>query len=415
MRAALAAPSMSDLRLGYGARRYKPIWIASGRAIPEATELVRRLETSAEDGLDPEHYHPAGLRAVLAKLPTSTRAQTAQAELLLSKTFADYVADLHSPIVGADMAFTDADLAPGRLTKQIIVSDLAAAASPQAGVASATRMNALYLQFHDALRNYRAGAAPDLDTERLMLINLERLRALPPDLGPRFVLVDAAAQRLWLYERGQPVDTMKVVVGTPQEPTPAMVGVIRYAVFNPNWNVPPDLTQKTYAPRIRASPAALNSLQMDAWSSFKKDAVKLDPKAVDWLAVSRGEKAVWLRQRPGPDNSMGAVKFMLPNDLGIYLHDTPNKALFSRSPRAFSAGCVRVEDYQRLARWLFRRDGVGPKNADPEQRIDLPGPIPVYITYLTAALEEQRLALRPDIYGRDKALLAQMPGVQKPS
>jgi murein L,D-transpeptidase YcbB/YkuD len=208
---------------------------------------------------------------------------------------------------------------------------------------------------------------------------------------------------------------MKVVVGTPEQQTPAMAALIRYAVFNPNWNVPPDLTRDTYAPRIRADRAVLRSLQMDVWSDYTPQAQMLDPASVDWSSVARGGKAVWLRQRPGPQNAMGAVKFMLPNVLGIYLHDTPNRELFAREPRTFSAGCIRVEDYKRFARWLYGRDSVGPTSAKPEQRIDLPTPVPVYITYLTAAPLGGGVESRADVYRRDPAVLAQLYPVAAPA
>ena len=205
---------------------------------------------------------------------------------------------------------------------------------------------------------------------------------------------------------------MKVVVGKPDEATPQMAGVIRYALFKPNWNVPPDLTQKVYAPRIRTDLSALDALDMDVWSDYTANARKLDPKAVDWDGVVQGRQSVWLRQRPGPRNSMGAVKFMLPNTLGIYLHDTPNKGLFASDQRTFSAGCVRVEDYKRLARWLYGGD-VGPTGDAPEQRFDLKAPTPVYITYLTAASLNGEVVARKDVYGRDALVIAQLQKGQR--
>ena len=147
---------------------------------------------------------------------------------------------------------------------------------------------------------------------------------------------------------------------------------------------------------------------MDPWSDYSDQARKLDPASIDWASVAKGDTIVGLRQRPGPQNSMGAVKFMLPNELGIYLHDTPNKALFASSQRTFSAGCVRVEDYRRLAQWLYQRRGVGPKGDASEQAVDLPAPVPVYITYFTALPEGQSVATRSDVYGRDPGLLSQL-------
>ncbi len=112
-----------------------------------------------------------------------------------------------------------------------------------------------------------------------------------------------------------------------------------------------------------------------------------------------------MRQLPGPGNSMGDIKFMMPNDYGIYLHDTPDKALFQKEDRWISNGCVRVEDARRLAKWLF---GNMPRGSDPdaEERVDLERPVPVYITYMTAGASHGGVVFRKDPYGRDAALLA---------
>lgn len=409
LRTALTAPNVADLKADYALRNFKPIWMAHGRPTPEASDLVHQMALSGQDGLDPKRYNSAVLSRLLIAAPAATSTERIHTELLLSRAFASYVTDLHAPLVGADMVYTDHDLKAGRPTAKSAMDELAAAPSVREGLLQATQMNLIYGQYREALARQRAARDSDPATTRLLQINLERARALPVDLGSRFVLVDVAAGQLQLYENGRAVDTMKVVVGTPTEQTPAMAGMIRYALFNPYWNVPPDLTRATYAPKIKARPAAINELKMDVWSDSSEAAQKLDPKAVDWAGVVRGSSAVWLRQRPGGDNAMGAVKFMLPNELGIYLHDTPNKTLFDKAPRDFSAGCVRVEDYRRLARWLFKGKAVGANGPAPDQRVDLPAPTPVYITYLTAGLDSGSVVVRPDIYRRDPALLSALP------
>ena len=266
-------------------------------------------------------------------------------------------------------------------------------------------MNPLYTRLRGAIE---ADGHADVIVRRQTLLNLERLRALPITLGSRFLLVDAASAQLWMYEDGRPVDSMKVIVGKPDEATPIMAGVIRYALFNPYWNVPPDLVRNIYAPRLRADPSVLGRLGMQVVSDYTADAKRLDPATVDWSLVARGAVVVGLRQQPGPHNSMGAVKFMLPNELGIYLHDTPNKALFEKPVRTLSAGCVRVEDYRRLALWLYRGAQVGARGDRPDQLFVLPAPVPVYITYLTMRLDGAGEVAAPDGYHRDKNLLSQL-------
>ncbi|QAY75750.1 murein L,D-transpeptidase [Sphingosinicella sp. BN140058] len=231
-------------------------------------------------------------------------------------------------------------------------------------------------------------------------LNLERARALP-SMADRYVLVDAAAQRLWMYQGGRPVDSMKVIVGRVTEPTPMLAAYIRFAVLNPYWNVPPDLVQSRVAPKVLSQGLGyIRAERYQILSDWSDDAKPVDAKTIDWRAVARGEVEVPMRQLPGPKNSMGNMKFMFPNQFGVYLHDTPDKRLFGAADRKQSAGCVRVEDARRLARWLFGRVPTA-KSAAPEQQVPLKSPVPVYITYLTAAPTGSGIAIREDIYGRD--------------
>jgi murein L,D-transpeptidase YcbB/YkuD len=133
---------------------------------------------------------------------------------------------------------------------------------------------------------------------------------------------------------------------------------------------------------------------------------------VDWDAVQQGKLQLQVRRAPGPGNSMGDIKFMMPNDLGIYLHDTHDKAVFGKDARWLSNGCVRVEDAQRLARWLF---GTMPEVADPnvETRVALQEPVAVFATYITATVSSDGVIFREDPYLRDEAVLARYFGAQR--
>jgi L,D-transpeptidase YcbB len=279
----------------------------------------------------------------------------------------------------------------------------------------------------EALRAYRAahglaaGAVADSATieslnrgpeyyERIIERNIERARALPRDLGRRYILVDTAAARLWMYEEGRPVDSMRVIVGRPTDPTPMMTAYLRYAFLNPYWNVPDDLVRRRIAPNVLEQGVAyLRERGYELLSGQGDDARLVDPATVDWRAVADGRQELRVRQRPGPGNMMGAVKFEFPNDYGIYLHDTPERQLFSAADRRQSSGCVRLEDAQRLGQWLFgRRLAAG--SSEPELRVDLPEPVPVYITYFTAAPSDRGIVFRDDAYGRDRPSLAEFSG-----
>ena len=246
--------------------------------------------------------------------------------------------------------------------------------------------------------------------ERLIQLNMERARALPAELGRRYVLVDTAAARLWMYEDGEAVDSMRVIVGKPESQTPMMASLIRYAVLNPYWNVPDDLVRSRIAPNVlRLGLPYLRERGYEVLAGWAEDSPQLDPATVDWNAVAAGRERLRVRQRPGAGNMMGDIKFRMPNDLGIYLHDTPDRTLFDAEDRRLSSGCVRLEDAQRLSRWLFGRR-VAAASPDPEQRVDLAEPVPIYITYFTAAPSEQGIAFRDDVYGRDEAGLARLAG-----
>jgi L,D-transpeptidase YcbB len=243
--------------------------------------------------------------------------------------------------------------------------------------------------------------------ERLVRVNLERARAIPADPGRRFILVDTVGATLRAYEDGRVRDRMKVIVGKTDQPTPAMAARISYAVLNPYWNLPPDLAQVRAQRVLKQGKAYLRQDKLEALSGWDADARMLSPDEVDWKAVAAGTQKLRMRQTPGPHNMMGKIKFMMPNRLGIYLHDTPDKRLFASAERRFSSGCVRLEDWTRLADWVFDGAPPSPAAVGPETRVDLPDPVPVYITYLTVeAKPGGGLAFRPDPYRRDATLLA---------
>jgi murein L,D-transpeptidase YcbB/YkuD len=193
---------------------------------------------------------------------------------------------------------------------------------------------------------------------------------------------------------------MRIVVGKPDTPTPLMAGYIRQAVLNPYWNVPEHLVRQTIAAGVLSQGIGyLRTRGYEVLADWSDDPERLDPAKIDWRAVARGEREVRVRQNPGATNAMGAVKYEFPNPQGIYLHDTPDKKLLLEDARQFSNGCIRLEDAERLGRWLL--GGALPSAANPETRVDLRQPVPIYITYLTVQPDGDRLALGADPYGLD--------------
>lgn len=236
--------------------------------------------------------------------------------------------------------------------------------------------------------------------DRKLALNLDRARLLP---GPsvRHIAVDTAAQQLVYYQDGAEAGRMRVVVGKPEEQTPMLAGVMRYAILNPYWNVPDDLAYRRVVSRV-LNGASLRTLGFEALSDWGANARVLVPEQIDWQAVADGRERIRVRQLPGPANAMGRVKFMFPNDLGIYLHDTNEPQLMGRPARYFSSGCVRLEDADRLGQWLFGRPLVA-QGGTPEQHVALPEPVPVYLTYLTAQPDGQGgVRFLDDAYDRDE-------------
>jgi len=243
--------------------------------------------------------------------------------------------------------------------------------------------------------------------EQLIIINMERARRLPaPEEQHKYVLVDAGSARLSMWQNGHVVDSMKIIVGKAETATPMMAAYIKYASVNPYWNVPPELLRSLIGPRIvKQGISYLTDREYQVLSDFGDHPQVLDPSSIDWRAVVAGQQDVRLRRLPSPANSMGMMKFMLPNYFGIYLHDSPEKEHFAKNELWISNGCVRLEDYKRVAKFLF--DGSIPKGDDPkvEKEVDLPQPVPVYMTYLTVQPTADGVHFLADPYGRDAHLM----------
>src|SRR6476469_11261784 len=166
-------------------------------------------------------------------------------------------------------------------------------------------------------------------------------------LHGRYVLVDAASARLYMIEDGSVRDSMKVIVGKPETPTPALKSVINYETLNPYWHVTGELTRTLIAARVlQDGDSYLTDRGYEIVTKFGPGGEVIPPDTIDWKAVAAGQKEILVRQQPGPANSLGRFKFDLTDGDGIYLHDTPKKELFAQDDRNLSHGCVRLEDAQ---------------------------------------------------------------------
>jgi len=386
------------LRRFYATRDFKPLWVAkSGRIGPAADRFLGYLETASLDGLKPSSYDVDELRAALAGAKGGAPDAVARAELLLTESFARFVRDQRRP-VNVGMVYADRKLKPKRPKVEAVLRSAALSGPFADYVANMAWMSPHYVRLRNLLAHARKTGAGETELDRIRL-NMDRARGLP---GPwtMHVVVDASSARLWYYQGGKQLGTMKVVVGAAETQTPMMAGMLQWAILNPYWNIPDYLVQKNIAPKI-LSGRSLASMRIEALSDWSDTPSALDPDGIDWAAVAAGKRDVRLRELPGGANSMGKVKFLFPNDEGIYLHDTPNRDLLAKPDRHLSNGCIRLENAPALAKWLLRKP-IGTASKTPEQYAPLPVAVPVYLTYLTAAATEKGVAFRPDIYGRDK-------------
>ena len=397
--AAAVVPSMDgQIAAFYRSRNGAPLWLApsSGSA---AQQLVSLLATSQADNLNPRRYDVRGLTRALASARSGDPTAVQRAEAMLSAAFVAYARDQkHDP---AGIIYVDPQLKPTPPSALELLTDAARAPSLSDYVQNMGWMNPIYAKLRAAIAARLYGSDAQ---RRLLQLNLERARALPSGKG-RYVLVNPPAARLYMYDNGQVVDSMRVVAGRPDPAaqTPMMNAFIRYVALNPYWNSPPDITSRRLAPTIlKEGRAYFTKRGYDLVDHFGPGAHVLNPMSVDWRAVAAGRLQVNLRQRPGPANSMGKMKFMFPNEQGIWLHDTPEKEKIEDAARLQSNGCVRLEAASRLERWLFNGRPPNPKGAKPEQKVDLPAPVPLYITYLTAVPSGTSIVYFDDFYGKDR-------------
>lgn len=247
---------------------------------------------------------------------------------------------------------------------------------------------------------------------RQIEVNMERTRWISGNLGSRYIRINIADFRLDVIDNSRTVMTMAVVVGKRYWHTPVLSEKMTYLVLNPYWNVPKSIAAQEILPAIRKSPDYLAEHDMKILSGSWKDTEEINPLSINWDTITGNNFPYRIRQKPGPKNPLGRIKFMFPNKFNVYLHDTPSKHLFSRNVRAFSHGCIRIEQPLSLAEYLMLSDMRWTREkieaevkTGIEKAVPLPEPISVHVLYLTAWVDEQGIMqFRDDVYKRDTRL-----------
>jgi murein L,D-transpeptidase YcbB/YkuD len=432
----------------YARRNFRPAWSDDNGLVPgRAESLLAALSASTLEGLDPCDYRLDLAQALVFKANVGRKPFRklpprflAELDLVLTDAFFVYAAHLADGKVNPETELIQGNGA-GQGGGLIELCENALAANQvEPALLGLRPQHDFYIGLRNALRDYRdrfcgLGDAADessevktaarltpLDAQRKLLrqkvrtivLNMERWRWLPRSLGRRFILVDAAAFDLLVGEDGRIPMTMKVVVGSVPWQTPILSALITGFILNPSWNCTSNIFYKELINYIRADKNYLPGNKMVILQGWGDEERELDPAAMDWPNVNPSTYPdLHLRQLAGPLNILGRLKFIMPNKLDIYLHDTPYQDDFKQKARIFSHGCIRAEKPFDLAAYLARSplwtkdkllaviDGID------ERKVYFSEPVPIYVNYCTAwPGTDGKVEFRDDIYGIDGKLAA---------
>ena len=377
-------------RAFYEQRQFLPAWIDGDRPTPQMKELVSQLKYSEAHGLNPESYGVQEFEQARERSQTKFEGTRFDPKIVpeldakMTYAYLRYAADLLGWGAHAKEIYATWLVEP---KKEDLAARLNAAVTDNRVRDTLEELAPTHSQYKGlqaALARERQN--PTGHEERLKM-NLERWRWAPRDLGERYVLINIPAYQLQVMEGDQPRLAMRVVVGKPDTPTPLFSDEMTYVVFSPSWNVPESIIRKELQPKLVNNPDYLRRMGIEVVGTSGEE---VDPQQVDWEDAS-ATAGLRFRQPPGEANALGGVKFVFPNHFSIFLHDTPSVKFFSKPQRAFSHGCIRVEDPVGLARYVLgdQRDWTEPRivnamHKDEEQAVTLTHKLPVHIGYWTA-------------------------------
>jgi murein L,D-transpeptidase YcbB/YkuD len=413
----------------YKARNFAPLWIASGKPAPRTEQAKAFLKGVAADGLDPAHYatpgftDPAKLAADELALTNSVITFARHASIgrvaftrVSGAVYYDQKAPNPADVLGklAESGNARATLdafnpqAPAYKALKAQLADLrggkhdtkVAATEPATPPMKGSKSNKGQ---HDARALDEKPKAGSADT---IIANMERWRWMPHDLGATYVMVNIPDYTLKVVKDGKTVWSTRIVVGKPGDhATPLLTETMKYITVNPTWNVPPSIIRNEYLPALARDPDALSRVGLQV--SHNKDG------------------SIRIFQPPGERNALGRIRFNFPNRFLVYQHDTPDKKLFALASRAYSHGCMRVQNPDEYAEVLlgisqpeekYTAARIKAMYGSSERTLNFKRPIPVYITYQTAFVDDAgRAQARADIYGLDRSTLNILRGDRRNS
>lgn len=249
-----------------------------------------------------------------------------------------------------------------------------------------------------------------------IIVNLERRRWLPENLGSRYVFVNAGDYSMVFVDDNKLAFQSLVIVGTPKDPTPEIQSIMRGFQTNPFWTVPQSISGEEYLPMLQRNPNALQAAGFKIFENWSDD-TELDPGAVDWSSIHPKAFPYRIRQEPGAGNALGYIFFPFANRYGIYMHDTASRWLFTEGSRNFSHGCIRLQNPLDFVEKAFGGRGGFNKErvrqvieAAQQAHYTFPEPVTLYVTYRTVSVTADGVpTFRDDIYGRDRRVVKAMP------
>jgi murein L,D-transpeptidase YcbB/YkuD len=372
----------------YESRDHLPAWIDGDKASPRLGALLDTLKHSDDHGMDPARYGLDRFQQIVTQAEANKHRYEVESvpeiDARLTYAYLQYAADLlgwsgnpkaiHPNWV---RAYNRADLAE-QLAKTVSSNQVRETLEELAPT------HPQYKGLQAALARERQSPTGHVDQIRM---NLARWRWLPRELGDRYVFVNVPAYQMQVMEGEKPVLAMRVIVGDPKHQTPLFSDEMTTIVFSPNWNVPESIIRKEMLPRLVNDPGYLERQDIQVVGTSGQ---VIDAEAVDWGDES-AVAGLHFRQEPGPKNALGLVKFQFPNSFDVYMHDTPQDALFNKEGRALSHGCIRLENPMALAQYVLRdnpewtTEKIGAAmNAGEEHAVPLKEHLPVHIGYFTA-------------------------------
>ena len=387
-----------------------PVWVIGGDAM--RTDAAMQLVSSAKThGLDPADYGEQRLVQLRARLTGEDAPEKGSPERVQS--LAEFDVHLTAALLslGRDVALgrTKPERVHPRWKAHRDAPDFVGTLTTALDSGLSTWLDTIKPRHPQYAALQKALMDPAMAQHANQIaLNLERWRWMPDDLGARHIIVNIPSFHLEAHENGRTALDMKVVVGKPENKTPIFSDAMTTTVFSPYWNVPDSIVEGETAPAAARDPGFLKRNNIEILRLSKSGSTAVDPETVNWDDPEE-LKALAFRQKPGAKNALGHVKFLFPNPYDVYLHDTPADALFARQGRAFSHGCVRVEQPEALAKWVLQDSPqwtdekiVEAMHAGEEQHVKLKQTIPVHIVYFTVWADEAgSVRVVPDVYGYD--------------